>query len=288
MYQMVHVRRRRPRGGRDGTAGDRADGDDDADPAAVYALLADGATWPDGRRSAPSSSSSPVTGRPKVSAPCGCSRRAVTAAASGWSSGVAGRALRLRARSRPCAARLQGRGHAARRPGGGTTITWRSTFRAKVPGTGGIYRRQLGTFIGQTVEGLAAAVARAPLPERLSPVARVLGGRALRGAVLGALEADVGQPQLGERLERARVRPPRAARVARRGGRPGRLWRGGPRRARRGLGEVDGGQLEEPVGSGWPPRPRPACWPAGPAWRRPRPGPPRRSGLVTSVSPPGG
>jgi len=45
---------------------------------------------------------------------------------------------------------------------GGTAIRWRSTFRAKVPGTGGLYRRQLGTFIGRTLEGLAAAAARAP------------------------------------------------------------------------------------------------------------------------------
>lgn len=40
---------------------------------------------------------------------------------------------------------------------GGTTINWRSTFTAKVPGTGGLYRRQLGAFIAQCVEGLAAA-----------------------------------------------------------------------------------------------------------------------------------
>lgn len=40
---------------------------------------------------------------------------------------------------------------------GGTTINWRSTFRAKVPGTGGLYRRQLGAFIEQCVQGLAAA-----------------------------------------------------------------------------------------------------------------------------------
>jgi hypothetical protein len=44
---------------------------------------------------------------------------------------------------------------------GGTTINWRSTFRAKVPGTGGIYRRELGKFIRRTVEGLAAATDRA-------------------------------------------------------------------------------------------------------------------------------
>jgi hypothetical protein len=40
---------------------------------------------------------------------------------------------------------------------GGTTINWRSTFTAKVPGTGGIYRRQLGAFIEQCVQGLALA-----------------------------------------------------------------------------------------------------------------------------------
>jgi len=40
---------------------------------------------------------------------------------------------------------------------GGTTINWHSTFTAKVPGTGGLYRRQLGSFIEQCVQGLAAA-----------------------------------------------------------------------------------------------------------------------------------
>ena len=41
----------------------------------------------------------------------------------------------------------------------GTAIRWRSTFQAKVPGTGWIYRRQLGNFIGRTVDGLAATTA---------------------------------------------------------------------------------------------------------------------------------
>jgi hypothetical protein len=40
---------------------------------------------------------------------------------------------------------------------GGTTINWRSTFTAKIPGTGGLYRRQLGAFIDQCVQGLAVA-----------------------------------------------------------------------------------------------------------------------------------
>jgi hypothetical protein len=38
----------------------------------------------------------------------------------------------------------------------GTLIHWRSTFKAKVPGTGWIYQRQLSAFIGRTVNGLAA------------------------------------------------------------------------------------------------------------------------------------
>jgi hypothetical protein len=44
---------------------------------------------------------------------------------------------------------------------GGTAIRWRSTFRAKVPGTGWLYRWQLGKFIGECVAGLAAAADRA-------------------------------------------------------------------------------------------------------------------------------
>jgi hypothetical protein len=43
----------------------------------------------------------------------------------------------------------------------GTSINWRATFRAKVPGSGWIYRRQLGKFIGRAVAGLAAAADRA-------------------------------------------------------------------------------------------------------------------------------
>ena len=39
---------------------------------------------------------------------------------------------------------------------GGTEIHWHSTFRAKFPGTGGIFRRFLGGFIQKCVDGLAA------------------------------------------------------------------------------------------------------------------------------------
>jgi hypothetical protein len=49
-------------------------------------------------------------------------------------------------------------------PSGGTSINWRSTFRAKVPGTGWLYRRQLGDFIAETVAGLAEAADRVRRP----------------------------------------------------------------------------------------------------------------------------
>jgi hypothetical protein len=46
----------------------------------------------------------------------------------------------------------------------GTAIRWHSTFRAKVPGTGWLYQRQLSAFIGETVQGLATAAARTRTP----------------------------------------------------------------------------------------------------------------------------
>jgi Polyketide cyclase / dehydrase and lipid transport len=42
---------------------------------------------------------------------------------------------------------------------GGTLIRWHSSFDPKVPGTGWLYRRQMTGFIEQTVEGLAARAA---------------------------------------------------------------------------------------------------------------------------------
>lgn len=46
----------------------------------------------------------------------------------------------------------------------GTSINWHSTFRPKVPGTGWLYRRELGKFIKRTVDGLATAGERARTP----------------------------------------------------------------------------------------------------------------------------
>ncbi|HEX3793193.1 MAG TPA: SRPBCC family protein [Acidimicrobiales bacterium] len=44
--------------------------------------------------------------------------------------------------------------------GTGTTIRWRSTFRVKFPGTGWLYKSQLGRFIGQVAKDLAVAAER--------------------------------------------------------------------------------------------------------------------------------
>jgi hypothetical protein len=45
----------------------------------------------------------------------------------------------------------------------GTTIRWRSSFRAKLPGTAWLVRRRLAQFIAQTAEGLARE-AEKPVP----------------------------------------------------------------------------------------------------------------------------
>lgn len=136
-----------------------------ADPSAVYALLADGSTWPgwsplgsfellepgDGTPEGPGAVRVFTTGRIK-------SRERVVECRPGevfayeLEAGLPLRDYRAVITLTPNE--------------GGTSIRWRSTFRAKVPGTGWLYRRQLGSFIGRTVEGLAAAAPRARLPER--------------------------------------------------------------------------------------------------------------------------
>ncbi len=50
-------------------------------------------------------------------------------------------------------------------PGGGTTITWRSTFRPKVPGTAGVVTRRLEPFLLDTARRVGdAAASGAPAP----------------------------------------------------------------------------------------------------------------------------
>jgi hypothetical protein len=134
-----------------------------ADPASVYALLADGATWPEWSPLGSFELIAPGDGTPEGLGAVRLfttgrhrSRERVVTCQPGLVFAYeleAGLPLRdyravVRLTSTP----------------EGTTINWHSTFRPKVPGTGWLYRRELGKFIGQTVEGLAAAADRARRP----------------------------------------------------------------------------------------------------------------------------
>ncbi len=135
-----------------------------SDPAVVFALLADGSTWPewspigaftlvepgDGTPEGLGAVRLFTTGRHK-SRERVVERRPNGVFAYVLEAGLALRDYKAVVTLTPSA-------------GGGTTIHWRSTFRAKVPGTARIYRRQLGAFIGETVDGLAAAADRAGVP----------------------------------------------------------------------------------------------------------------------------
>ena len=128
-----------------------------ADPAAVYELLADGATWPlwspigsfelvepgDGTPEGLGALRIFTTGRHKSTERV-VERRPGEAFAYVLEAGLALRDYKAVITLTPTGT-------------GGTTINWRSTFSAKVLGTGGLYRRQLGRFIGECVQGLATA-----------------------------------------------------------------------------------------------------------------------------------
>jgi hypothetical protein len=131
-----------------------------ADPASVYALLADGSTWPEW---SPIDSFDLIAPGAETPEGLGAVRlfttgrhksreRVVTCEPGKAFAYVLEKGLPLR-------------GYKAvitlTPIPGGTSINWHSTFRAKVPGTGWIYRRALGAFIGRTVTGLAAATDRA-------------------------------------------------------------------------------------------------------------------------------
>ena len=124
-------------------------------PADVFALLIDGSTWPEWSPIGSFELVSPGAGTPEgvgavriFSTGRIRSRERVVAAQPNelfsyvLVSGLAVRDYRAVVTLRPSDA--------------GTVIHWRSTFRAKVPGTGWIYQRQLSSFIGRTVNGLAA------------------------------------------------------------------------------------------------------------------------------------
>jgi Polyketide cyclase / dehydrase and lipid transport len=127
-----------------------------AEPASVYQLLADGSTWPEWSPIDAFTLLEPGAGMPEG---LGAVRLFTTG--------------RHRSRERVVDCRpgevfsyvleqgLPLRDYRAvvtlTAAGGGTRIDWHSTFRPKVPGAGWLYRRELGKFIKQTVEGLAVA-----------------------------------------------------------------------------------------------------------------------------------
>ena len=133
-----------------------------ADPMAVYSLLADGSTWPEWSPIGAFQLLDPGDGSPEGLGAVRLfttgrhrSRERVVVCQPGESfayvleAGLAVRDYRAVVTLTPV--------------GGGTSINWRSTFRAKVPGSGALYRRQLGAFIRDTLDGLASAAERARL-----------------------------------------------------------------------------------------------------------------------------
>ncbi len=130
----------------------------EAAPTAVYALLIDGATWPEW-----SPIGSFALDRPGVDEP------------EGVGSILLFRTGRVRSRERivervpdrrfsyELISGLAIKGYRAvvelTPEGTGTAIHWHSSFDAKVPGTGWIYRTALDRFIRQVVAGLAARAA---------------------------------------------------------------------------------------------------------------------------------
>jgi hypothetical protein len=127
------------------------------DPDAVYGLLADGSTWPtwspidafelvapgDGDPEGLGAVRLFTTGRHK-SRERVVDRRPGASFAYVLEAGLALRDYKAVVTLTPTAT-------------GGTTINWHSTFTAKAPGMGGLYRRQLAAFIDRCLQGLAAA-----------------------------------------------------------------------------------------------------------------------------------
>jgi Polyketide cyclase / dehydrase and lipid transport len=131
-----------------------------ADPVSVYALLADGSTWPGWSPIGAFTLLEPGAGIPEGLGAVRLfttgrhrSRERVVECRPGevfsyvLESGLPLRDYRAVITLTPAA--------------GGTSINWRSTFRPKVPGSGRLYRRELGKFIMETVDGLAVAADRA-------------------------------------------------------------------------------------------------------------------------------
>jgi hypothetical protein len=129
-----------------------------ADASALYALLADGASWP---------TWSPI-GSFELERPGGSEREGIGAVRVFRTGRVASREelVELVPDRRLSYILLSGlplRGYRAdvdltpNGTGAGTEIRWHSTFRPKIPGTGWLYRVALTRFIRRCANGLATA-----------------------------------------------------------------------------------------------------------------------------------
>ncbi len=134
----------------------------EAEPAAVYALLCDGSTWPEWSPLGSFELLEPGDGVPEglgairlfTTGRHRSRERVVERKPDEVFSYVLEKGLALRDYVAVITLSPAGPGR--------TTIHWRSTFWSKVPGLGGVYRRQLGKFLEETVDGLASAAARTP------------------------------------------------------------------------------------------------------------------------------
>jgi hypothetical protein len=130
-----------------------------ADAGGVYALLADGSTWPEWSPVGSFDLLAPGEGTPEG---IGAVRLFTTGRVKSRERVVESRPDELFAYV--LEAGLPLRDYKAvitlKPTAAGTAINWHCTFQAKVPGTGGLYQRQLDKFIGECVNGLARAAAQ--------------------------------------------------------------------------------------------------------------------------------
>lgn len=130
-----------------------------ADPATVYALLRDGSTWPDWSTIDSFELEREGEGEPEGVGAIRIFRNGRITGRDEILAFEPDRSFRY--------AHLRGlpvrdyRGEVTLRPaGGGTSIHWRVSFSAKLPGTGPVLHRMLRRFLGQTVRGLAEHAAK--------------------------------------------------------------------------------------------------------------------------------